>query len=86
MQTPAGRVTSRRFAADSLMKSYKENTASLVAHSSLRQSSQSENADGEAGEQNREKSEKSQFSRLRVATSRPQSARPAPKEGELTFA
>ena len=86
MQTPAGRVTSRRFAADSLMKSYKENTASLVAHSSLRQSSHSENAEGEAGEQNREKSEKSQFSRLKVATSRPQSARPAPKEGELTFA
>jgi hypothetical protein len=41
LQTPVGKVTSRRFVADSLMKSYKENAAALVSHSKLRQVSKS---------------------------------------------
>jgi len=83
MQTPVGKVTSRRFAADNLMRSYKENSASLVAHSRLRQSPQSENVGGEPGEKNGE-IQATQASRM-TALSRPQSARPAPKEGEQSI-
>jgi hypothetical protein len=69
--TPVGKVTSRRFVADSLMKSYKENAAALVSHSKLRQSSTS----GEPGENT--------DAQPKRGTVRPQSARPAPKDGEL---
>jgi hypothetical protein len=71
LQTPVGKVTSRRFVADSLMKSYKENAAALVSHSKLRQSS----ADGEPGVTPDAKSKK--------GSARPQSARPAPLDGAL---
>lgn len=70
LQTPAGKVTSRRFVADSLMKSYKENTAALVSHSRL--SRMSPAAEGEPVK-----------TPVRISKSliRPHSARPAAVEG-----
>ena len=75
LQTPVGKVTSRRFAADNLMKSYKENTAALVSHSRLHQVSP-------ATEIEREKTP----DRKSKVADRPQSARPAPKEGKACHA
>jgi hypothetical protein len=70
LQTPVGKVTSRRFVADSLMKSYKENTAALVAHSKLRENS----TEGQPGV--------TPVAQPREVQARPQSARPAAKDGE----
>ena len=71
LQTPGGKITSRRFVADSIMKSYKENAAALVSHSKLRHVSPT--TEGEPGERKAVQMK---------AGSRPQSARPAPKDGQ----
>lgn len=73
LQTPAGKVTSRRFVADSLLKSYKENKAALVSHSRLSRISPA--AEGEPVKTPVRQS---------ISLGRPQSARPAAVEGALS--
>jgi hypothetical protein len=70
LQTPVGKVTSRRFVADSLLKSYKENTAAMVSHSRLKQTPTT--AEGQSADIQ---------PRPTKTQGRPQSARPAPKDG-----